>query len=154
MSVINATPTESLWEMLTLNGKAFKASFTNADSDTAENTDLLIRTPAGSEVFTELSVSSTGLGTVYLYEAPTCTSAGATAATLYNLNRESTITSAMEALSTPTVSAAGTDVIWQRSMTGTTVQETLVLAADTEYLLRHTSAADNTIVALEAKFGA
>lgn len=138
-------------ELLLRRSELNKAIVVNDDSDAAETTDLLIKagTLAAYAIF---DVCSSGLGTVKIYEGGNVTTSGATIVPYINMNRnQSTESLETVAYSSPTVTsvtAAATIAIAPTN--ASTVRETVILKPNTKYLVRHTSAAANTVVGLTA----
>lgn len=111
--------------------------------------DVLVITPAAKVVHARFSFSTLG-GTYVLFEAPTTTANG-TAITIRNRNRSSATTATTTMFFTPTVTATGTQLVavplqsTQKADTIFTTDDEIILAANTKYLIRFTSAAGSNI---------
>lgn len=74
------------------------------------NADVLIKVGANKTLHINVSVYSSGFGTIYFYEDTTASNNG-TAITIYNMNRTSDNTSNATTFYTPTVTDVGTQLI-------------------------------------------
>lgn len=127
-------------------GRGFAVSLT-ASVANAANFDLLLKNPAASHPHLRLYkiTAQDAPGTVRLYENPTTTLDGAAEPAL-NLNRNSANVADLAVFSSPTVSAAGTqleaDFIAGEKKTGGSmvdVTQEWILKPSEDYLLRYTN---------------
>lgn len=144
-------------------GKLFYCYFENLDSDTDENTDLLIKVGANSLhiVFT-LDVTG-GRTEALIYEGSTV-SANGTPVTIENFNRNfDGITVPLTTMFIgPTITAIGTEFVKRQAFASASGHADIssaintgakrIFKANTNYILRITSKADNCLLNVVATF--
>lgn len=124
-------------------GKLWTANRYVASVGATSTTDVTITQTATNVAYAKISISSSQISVVSIYEGTTVSNAG-TAITSYNRNRSVAGSASSTVHHTPTVSAAGTEILPSFLLSGSTtgpiaVVGSWLLKADTKYLIRLTN---------------